>query len=59
MAYKSTNPYTAQVLQHFDQIDDAALDGRLQAAQACFSNHWRNTSFQQRQAVLGRAAPRR
>lgn len=56
MAYQSTNPYTGQVLQRFDQTDDAALDASLQAAQACFSTHWRDTSFQQRQAVLGRAA---
>ena len=56
MAYTSTNPFTGDVLQHFDEIDDAALDARLQAAHACFGTHWRDTSFPQRRAVLARAA---
>lgn len=56
MAYTSTNPYTGKVLQGFDEIDDAVLDARLQAAHACFSTQWRDTSFKQRQEVLARAA---
>ena len=56
MAYTSTNPYNGKVLQRFDEIDDAALDARLQAAHHCFSTQWRDTRFEQRQAVLARAA---
>lgn len=56
MAYQSTNPYTGQVLQGFDEIDDATLDARLQAAQLCFDTQWRDAGFPQRQAVLARAA---
>ena len=56
MAYTSTNPYNGKVLQRFDEIDDAALDARLQAAHHCFRTQWRDTRFEQRQAVLARAA---
>jgi succinate-semialdehyde dehydrogenase/glutarate-semialdehyde dehydrogenase len=56
MAYASTNPYTGQILQGFDEIDDGALDALLQAAQTCFSTQWRDTGFAQRRAVLARAA---
>ncbi len=56
MAYTSTNPYSDKVLQQFDEIDDAALDARLQAAQACFVTQWRDTRFAQRRTVLARAA---
>lgn len=56
MAYQSTNPYNGQVLQQFEEIDDAALDTLLQAAHGCFSTQWRDTSFAQRRAVLARAA---
>ncbi len=56
MPYTSTNPYSGQVLQRFDEIDDDALEARLQAAHHCFSTHWRHTGFQQRRAVLARAA---
>ena len=56
MAYASTNPYTGQTLQRFDEIDDAALDALLQAAQTCFSTQWRDTGFAQRRTVLARAA---
>ena len=56
MAYASTNPYTGQTLQRFDEIDDAALDALLQAAQTCFSTQWRDTGFAQRRAALARAA---
>ena len=56
MAYASTNPYTAQVVKGFGEIDDSALDALLQAAQTCFSTQWRDTGFPQRRAVLARAA---
>jgi len=35
MAYASTNPYTGKILQGFDEIDDAALEARLQACVQC------------------------
>lgn len=56
MAYQSTNPYTGQVLQQFDPLDDAALGHLLQAAHGCFSTQWRDTTFAQRRALLARAA---
>ena len=56
MAYISTNPYTGEVLQRFDSIDDTTLDARLKSAHDCFTTQWRNTNFKQRQAVLSRAA---
>ena len=55
MAYQSTNPYTGQVLQTFDQITDDALEDRLQAASSCFKQ-WHKTSFADRAGVLTRAA---
>ena len=55
MAYQSTNPYTGQVLQTFDQITDDALEDRLQVASSCFKQ-WHKTSFADRAGVLTRAA---
>ena len=56
MAYQSTNPYDGKVLASFDEIDDAQLETKLQAASDCFEKHWRDTSFEARKAVLARAA---
>ena len=56
MAYTSTNPYTAQVLQRFDEIGPADLEQKLSAAQDCFDTQWRDTSFEHRRSVLARAA---
>ena len=56
MAYQSTNPYDGKVLASFDEIDDAQLEAKLHTAAECFDKHWRDTSFEQRKAVLARAA---
>ncbi len=56
MAYQSTNPYNGQIVQSFDEIDDAQLQIKLTAAQACFDQVWRHKSFAERKAVLSRAA---
>jgi succinate-semialdehyde dehydrogenase/glutarate-semialdehyde dehydrogenase len=56
MAYASTNPFDGTVAQRFDEIGDSALEQKLQAAQACFQTHWRDTSFRQRREVMARAA---
>ena len=56
MAYQSTNPYTGQVVQTFDELSDAQLQEKLQLAADCFENDWRGKSFAQRAAVLHRAA---
>ncbi len=56
MAYQSTNPYNGQVVKTFNDIDDAQLESKLKAAQACFDEVWRHKSFAERKAVLSRAA---
>jgi len=56
MAYQSTNPFNGQIVKTFDDIDDAQLQSKLTAAQACFDQVWRHTSFAERKAVLSRAA---
>ena len=56
MAYQSTNPYNGEVLQTFDEINDAALEEKLQQASNCFETEWRGKSFAERSAVLARAA---
>jgi succinate-semialdehyde dehydrogenase/glutarate-semialdehyde dehydrogenase len=56
MAYQSTNPYNGQIIKSFDDIDDAQLESKLTAAQACFDQVWRHKSFAERKAVLTRAA---
>ncbi len=56
MAYRSTNPYTNTVEKSFDDISDAQLEAKLQAAQVCFDNTWRDQSIAQRKTVLKRAA---
>ena len=56
MAYQSTNPYDGKVVKSFDEINDAQLESKLQAASHCFENDWRHKSFADRKAVLSRAA---
>ena len=56
MAYQSTNPYDGKTAQTFDEIGDAQLEVRLAAAADCFDKVWRHQSFDQRKAVLARAA---
>ena len=56
MAYQSTNPYTGQVVQTFDELSDAQLQEKLQLAGDCFENDWRGRPFAERANVLHRAA---
>jgi succinate-semialdehyde dehydrogenase/glutarate-semialdehyde dehydrogenase len=56
MAYQTTNPYNAEVGKIFDEISDAQLEVSIKAADDCFRNHWRKTSFEERKAILKRAA---
>jgi len=56
MAYQTTNPYNGEVGKIFDEISDAQLEASIKAADECFRNHWRKTSFEERKAILKRAA---
>ena len=56
MAYQTTNPYNGEVGKIFDEISDAQLEASIRAADECFRNHWRKTSFEERKAILKRAA---
>lgn len=55
MAYKSTNPYTGQVVATFDTLTDEQLEQKLQKAQKAFES-WRKTSYAERGAILHKAA---
>lgn len=56
MAYQTTNPYNGEVGKIFDEISDEQLEANIKAADDCFHNHWRKTSFEERKAILKRAA---
>ena len=56
MTYQTVNPYTAQTVKTFTNVNDAVLEQQLSAASACFQLNWRLTSFAQRKTVLKRAA---
>jgi succinate-semialdehyde dehydrogenase/glutarate-semialdehyde dehydrogenase len=56
MAYRSTNPFTNTVEKSFDELSNEQVEAKVQAAQACFENTWRDQSFEQRKTVLKRAA---
>jgi len=56
MAYQSRNPYNEEVGKTFFEISDEQLEARIKAADDCFRNHWRNTCFDERKAILKRAA---
>jgi succinate-semialdehyde dehydrogenase/glutarate-semialdehyde dehydrogenase len=55
MAYKSVNPNDGKTLQTFEELDDAQLEKKLAAAHACY-NTWKRTSYQERAAIVARAA---
>jgi succinate-semialdehyde dehydrogenase/glutarate-semialdehyde dehydrogenase len=52
---KSINPATGAVLAEFDALDDSAIDTKLDRAVSAFKA-WRRTSFDQRAALMNRAA---
>jgi len=55
MAYKSVNPNDGKTLQTFEELGDAQLEKKLAAAHACYKT-WKNTSYQERAAVVAKAA---
>ncbi len=55
MPYQSLNPYDGEVLKTFEELTDAQLEVAIQTADECFAA-WRRTSFDERAAVLARAA---
>ncbi len=55
MAMISKNPATGETLKEFDEIADAELERRLQAAADAFTS-FRETSFEQRATWMNRAA---
>ena len=56
MAYKSINPFTGNIDKTFADIGPAVLEEKLQLADNCFKNDWRNRSFGDRAIVLKKAA---
>jgi succinate-semialdehyde dehydrogenase / glutarate-semialdehyde dehydrogenase len=56
MAYKSVNPFNAEVLKTFDDISDGALETAVARAEKTFSTEWSTSSISDRAAVLKRAA---
>ena len=55
MSYQSVNPYDGKLLKTFENLTDKQLDKALAAAASCFEL-WRQTSFAERAAVVGKAA---
>ncbi|AME26939.1 NAD-dependent succinate-semialdehyde dehydrogenase [Burkholderia sp. PAMC 26561] len=56
MTYQSINPFTEAVLRSFPEHTDAELEAVLASAELAFQNDWRGRSYEQRGAVLRRAA---
>lgn len=55
MPYQSKNPYNNEVLATFDTLTDAQLEEKLAKAHEAFQS-WKNTTFEERAAILHRAA---
>ena len=55
MAYRSVNPYDNKILKTFEELTDKQLETALETAATCFET-WRQTTFAERAAVVGRAA---
>ena len=56
MAYQSINPFNAEVLQSFKEINAAELEDKLSKASTCFTDVWVKKSYAERAKVLTRAA---
>ncbi len=56
MAYQSINPYTAEILQSFEDINAAELERKLTVAASCFRDVWVQKTYTDRAKVLSRAA---
>lgn len=55
MAYATTNPYTGEVIKTFPNATPEEIDGAIAQAHSTF-DAWRETSFEQRGAVLQKVA---
>jgi succinate-semialdehyde dehydrogenase/glutarate-semialdehyde dehydrogenase len=55
MAYRSTNPYTGEVVAEFNNTTNEEVEAKLQKAQKAYES-WSKTSFEERAAVMKRAA---
>ena len=55
MTLTSVNPATGQTIRAYETVSDAVLETTIGAAHAAFLS-WRETSFDERAAALGRAA---
>lgn len=56
MSYKTTNPYTEEVVKTFPAHTDAQLDTVLGTAHRLFQDDWRHRTFAGRQAIVKKAA---
>lgn len=56
MAYQTTNPFDGKIHATFPECDDASLEQKIAAAADCFSIAWAAHSFDERKAILSRAA---
>lgn len=56
MAYQTTNPFDGKIHATFPECDDATLEQKIIAAADCFSVAWAAHSFDERKAILSRAA---
>lgn len=56
MTYQTTNPYNEQVVQTFTAHTDAELDGVLGAAADVFESDWRQRGYDERKAIVKKAA---
>lgn len=54
MTYQSLNPFDGTLVETFADLDDAALETKITAADACFQT-WRHTSFADRATIIAKA----
>lgn len=55
MAYKTTNPYTGEVIADFNTLTNEELEKKLAKAQAAYKS-WSKTTFEERATILHKAA---
>lgn len=55
MAYATTNPYSGEVVKEFETATDQQIQDAIAQADSTF-HQWRETSFEEREAVLAKAA---
>src|SRR5471030_2206411 len=55
MSYQSINPNNGKILKTFEHFNKERLEISLAAAESCFQT-WKQTSYKERAAIVGRAA---